>query len=52
MGPVAYMASTKLLVGFLGILLAFSPELLYSAYDHDGHPLGDDRRSTTSTSPA
>ncbi|MEZ0290912.1 MAG: cytochrome c oxidase assembly protein [Solirubrobacteraceae bacterium] len=36
MGPVAYMASTKLLVGFLGILLAFSPELLYSAYDHTG----------------
>ena len=25
MGPVAYMASTKLLVGFLGILLAFAP---------------------------
>ncbi len=36
MGPVAYMASTKLLVGFLGILLAFSPELLYSPYDHAG----------------
>jgi putative membrane protein len=30
MGPVLYMGSTKLLVGFLGILLAFSPELLYS----------------------
>jgi putative membrane protein len=36
MGPVAYMATTKLLVGFLGILLAFSPELLYSPYDHTG----------------
>jgi putative membrane protein len=30
LGPVAYMASTKLLVGFLGVLLAFSPDLLYS----------------------
>ena len=29
MGPVAYMASTKVLVGFLGIALAFSPDLLY-----------------------
>jgi cytochrome c oxidase assembly factor CtaG len=32
MGPVLYMASTKLLVGFLGILLAFSPSLLYGFY--------------------
>jgi putative membrane protein len=29
MGPVAYMASTKVLVGFLGLALAFLPELLY-----------------------
>ena len=36
MGPIAYMASTKLLVGFLGIALAFAPELLYDAYDHPG----------------
>jgi putative membrane protein len=36
MGPVAYMASTKLLVGMLGILLAFAPELLYDSYDHPG----------------
>jgi cytochrome c oxidase assembly factor CtaG len=36
MGPIAYMASTKILVGFLGILLAFAPELLYDAYDHPG----------------
>jgi cytochrome c oxidase assembly factor CtaG len=35
-GPVLYMASTKLLVGFLGILLAFSPEVLYSVYETDG----------------
>jgi len=36
LGPVAYMASTKILVGLLGILLAFAPELLYDAYDHPG----------------
>ena len=30
MGPILYMASTKILVGFLGVLLAFSPELLYA----------------------
>ena len=36
MGPVLYMASTKILVGFLGILLAFSPSLLFGFYDTDG----------------
>jgi putative membrane protein len=36
MGPVAYMAGTKILVGFLGILLAFAPNLLYDSYDHPG----------------
>jgi putative membrane protein len=36
MGPVAYMASTKILVGFLGILLAFAPDLLYDGYDRPG----------------
>jgi cytochrome c oxidase assembly factor CtaG len=36
MAPVAYMAGTKILVGFLGILLAFAPDLLYDAYDHPG----------------
>jgi putative membrane protein len=35
LGPIMYMASTKVLVGFLGILLAFSPDLLYS-YDWEG----------------
>jgi len=35
LGPIMYMASTKVLVGFLGVLLAFSPELLY-AYDWSG----------------
>jgi putative membrane protein len=39
MGPILYMGSTKLLVGFLGILLAFSPELLYS-YDWSGTKWG------------
>ena len=41
MGPILYMASTKLLVGFLGILLAFSPDLLYS-YDWQGTKWGLD----------
>ena len=36
LGPPLYMASTKLIVGFLGILLAFSPDLLYSFYDSGG----------------
>jgi cytochrome c oxidase assembly factor CtaG len=36
MGPILYMASTKVLVGFLGILLAFSPNRLYDAYGADG----------------
>jgi cytochrome c oxidase assembly factor CtaG len=36
LGPILYMASTKLLVGFLGILLTFSPELLYDFYDNGG----------------
>jgi putative membrane protein len=36
LGPVLYMASTKLLVGFLGILLTFSPSLLYESYDVSG----------------
>jgi putative membrane protein len=36
MGPIAYMASTKILVGLLGIALAFAPELIYDAYDQPG----------------
>ncbi len=39
MGPILYMASTKILVGFLGVLLAFSPELLY-AYAWEGTKWG------------
>ena len=33
LGPVLYMASTKILVGFLGILLAFSPVVLFHYYE-------------------
>ena len=36
MGPVAYMTSTKLLVGLLGIVLAFAPASFYPFYEH--HP--------------
>ena len=47
MGPILYMASTKILVGFLGILLAFSPDVLY-AYAWSGTKWGlsplDDQR--------
>ncbi len=35
-GPILYMASTKLLVGFLGILLTFTPTLLYDYYESGG----------------
>jgi cytochrome c oxidase assembly factor CtaG len=36
LGPVMYMATTKVLVGFLGVLLAFSPSLLFGFYDFQG----------------
>jgi putative membrane protein len=36
MGPVLYMASTKILVGFLGVLLTFAPTLLFTFYDTHG----------------
>ena len=32
LGPVAYMVTTKLAVGLLGIVLTFSPEVLYQFY--------------------
>ena len=32
MGPVVYMATTKVLVGLLGVALTFSPGLLYDVY--------------------
>jgi putative membrane protein len=35
LGPIVYMVSTKLMVGILGIVLAFAPHALYSFYvDH------------------
>lgn len=37
MGPVLYMVSTKLLVGFLGLALAFAPTALYPFYEHHVH---------------
>jgi cytochrome c oxidase assembly factor CtaG len=39
LGPIAYMASTKLFVGLLGVLLAFAPDLLYT-YDWHGTKWG------------
>jgi len=33
-GPILYMVSTKLLVGVLGIVLAFAPTALYAYYRH------------------
>jgi cytochrome c oxidase assembly factor CtaG len=45
MGPVAYMASTKLLVGLLGIVITFAPSTLYSFYKgrYWGLSIGDDQ---------
>jgi putative membrane protein len=34
MGPVVYMASTKLLVGILGIAITFAPASFYAYYRH------------------
>jgi putative membrane protein len=36
LGPILYMASTKLLVGFLGVLLTFAPDVLYTFYETGG----------------
>jgi putative membrane protein len=40
LGPVSYMVSTKLLVGGLGILLAFAPSSFYPFYQHHPHYWG------------
>jgi cytochrome c oxidase assembly factor CtaG len=40
LGPVGYMASTKLLVGLLGIALAFAPASFYAFYEHHPHYWG------------
>ena len=39
-GIIIYMASTKVLVGFLGVLLAFAPGLLYDGYAREGEVWG------------
>jgi cytochrome c oxidase assembly factor CtaG len=48
LGPVLYMASTKIAVGLLGIVLAFSPEVLFDFYETGGTRWGlsalDDQR--------
>jgi putative membrane protein len=40
LGPISYMVSTKLLVGILGIVLAFAPTSLYAFYQHQPHYWG------------
>jgi cytochrome c oxidase assembly factor CtaG len=40
MGPIGYMVSTKLLVGILGIALAFAPNAFYPFYEHHPHYWG------------
>jgi putative membrane protein len=40
MGPVLYMVSTKLLVGLLGVALAFAPSAIYPFYEHRPHYWG------------
>jgi putative membrane protein len=40
MGPIAYMASTKLFVGALGMGLAFAPSALYPYYAHHARVWG------------
>jgi cytochrome c oxidase assembly factor CtaG len=40
LGPVAYMAGGKLLVGILGIVLAFAPTVIYPFYAHQPHYWG------------
>jgi cytochrome c oxidase assembly factor CtaG len=40
MGPVLYMTSTKLLVGALGMGLAFAPSTLYPFYADQGRVWG------------
>jgi cytochrome c oxidase assembly factor CtaG len=40
MGPIAYMVSTKLLVGLLGVGIAFAPASFYPFYAHHPHYWG------------
>jgi putative membrane protein len=40
LGPIVYMVSTKLLVGALGVALAFLPSAIYPYYVHHAHYWG------------
>jgi putative membrane protein len=40
LGMVGYMAAGKLLVGILGIVIAFAPRVIYSFYAHQPHYWG------------
>jgi putative membrane protein len=40
LGPVGYMVSTKLIVGLLGVALAFAPTSIYVFYQHQPHYWG------------
>ena len=40
LGSIGYMTASKLLVGLLGVVLAFSPTVLYSFYAHKPHYWG------------
>jgi len=46
MGPVVYMTVTKLLVGMLGVILAFAPAAFYPWYAHRPDYWGSHREST------
>ena len=40
MGPIGYMVSTKLIVGLLGVVIAFAPNSIYPFYSHKPHYWG------------
>ena len=40
LGPVGYMTGGKLLVGLLGVALAFAPRVIYPFYAHQPHYWG------------
>jgi cytochrome c oxidase assembly factor CtaG len=40
LGPIGYMVSTKLLVGILGVALAFAPHAIFPFYEHHPHYWG------------
>jgi cytochrome c oxidase assembly factor CtaG len=42
MGPVVYMAATKVGVGLLGIVITFAPHAIYPFYEHHGTVWGMD----------